>query len=173
MTSTVRTLHVRALSAGARTGVLIAGNLRVPCTLGRSGRRWLKREGDGATPRGTWPLRQVLVRPGIRVRSRLFPEVIHRNDGWCDDPSDRNYNRRVKLPYPTVHESLWRDDHLYDVIVPLGFNDFPRRRGRGSAIFFHLSDPLGRPTAGCIAVSREDMTKVLALCGPQTRMKVW
>ena len=52
------TLHVRGLSAGQRRGVLIAGNLRVPCILGRTGRTWRKREGDGATPCGSWPMRR-------------------------------------------------------------------------------------------------------------------
>jgi len=173
VTSTVRTLHIRALSARSRRGTIIGGNLRVPCTLGRAGRIWRKREGDGATPRGLWPLRHVLMRPGIRVQSRLTRKIIRPADGWCDDPVDRNYNRWVKLPYPASHEAMWRDDELYDVVVLLGYNDFPRRRGLGSAVFLHLADPQDRPTAGCIGVSRKDMMKVLALCGPKTRMKVW
>ena len=109
----------------------------------------------------------------LRAASGLKCRVLRRNRGWCDDPADRNYNRLVKLPYPGCHESLWRDDELYDVIVVLGYNDCPRRRGKGSAIFFHLAAPIGRPTQGCLAVSRKDMLKVLALCGPETRIKVW
>jgi len=173
MTSTVAMLHARALSASACRGVLIAGNLRVPCAFGRSGVSSLKREGDGATPRGIWPLRHVLVRPGIRVKGRLLAYRLARNDGWCDDPSDRNYNHRVKLPYSASYEPLWRDDELYDVIVVLGYNDRPRKRGAGSAVFFHLADPQSGPTAGCIAVSRKDMLKILSLCGPGTRLRVW
>ena len=171
--TTVRNLHVRALSARARQGVLTAGNLHLLCWLGRSGSSWLKREGDGATPKGAWHLREAFIRPGMRAASGLKCRVLRRNRGWCDDPADRNYNRLVKLPYPGCHESLWRDDELYDVIVVLGYNDCPRRRGKGSAIFFHLAAPIGRPTQGCIAVSRKDMLKVLALCGPETRIKVW
>lgn len=173
MNQTVQTLHVRALSARQRKGVVIAGNLRVPCILGRTGRTWRKREGDGATPCGSWPMRHALMRPGIRMRSLLGRRVIRRDDGWCDDPRDPNYNRPVKLPYAASHEAMWRNDELYDVLMVLGYNDRPRRRGLGSAIFFHLADPKGRPTAGCIAVSRKDMMKVLALCGPGTKVKVW
>jgi L,D-peptidoglycan transpeptidase YkuD (ErfK/YbiS/YcfS/YnhG family) len=173
MTSPIQTLNVRALSPRARSGILIAGNLCVPCSLGRSGRSWRKREGDGATPRGEWPLRQILVRPGIRIGCPVKSRPTRASDGWCDDPGDRNYNRPVKLPYPASHEALWRDDELYHVIVVLGFNDRPRRRGGGSAVFFHLSDPMGRPTAGCVGVSRKDMMKLLPLLGPNTRMKIW
>ena len=96
-----------------------------------------------------------------------------RADGWCDEPRDRNYNRFVQLPYPASHEELWRADNLYDVVVILGHNERPRVAGLGSAVFFHLADPTGGPTAGCIAVSAGDMRKVLALCGPKTRIKVW
>lgn len=175
MTRSLTSIHVRARSAAAQDGVLIAGNLRVPCKLGRSGRRWLKREGDGSTPSGIWPMRQVLARRGSWpwLRTGLPFRFIAPDDGWCDDPDDRNYNRAVKLPYPASHEELWRKDHLYDVVVILGHNDRPRIRGAGSAVFFHLADPAGGPTAGCIAVAAADMRKVLALCGARTKIRVW
>ena len=159
--------------AGLLQWILIAGNLRVPCTLGRSGRVWRKREGDGGTPRGSWGMRYALVRPGRRIQSLLPQKPIRRDDAWCDEATDPNYNRPVRLPYRSSHERLWRDDQLYDVVVVLDYNDRQRRRFGGSAIFFHVSDPKGAPTAGCVAVSLNDMRKVLALCGQRTKIKVW
>ena len=175
MNRSLALIHVRTLNASAQDGLLFAGNLQLPCKLGRAGRRSLKREGDGATPRGLWPLRRVLARRNSqgRLRTGLPFRFIAPDDGWCDDPADRNYNRPVKLPYPASHEELWRKDHLYDVVVILGHNDRPRVKGGGSAVFFHLADPQGGPTAGCIAVSAADMRKVLALCGPRTKIRVW
>ena len=168
-------IHVRTRSAALQDGVLIAGNLQVPCKLGRSGRRAMKREGDGATPSGIWPMRRVLARRDSWqwLRTGLPFRFMAPDDGWCDDPVDRNYNRPVKLPYPASHEELWRRDHLYDVLVILGHNDRPRIRGGGSAVFFHVADSKGGPTAGCIAVSAKDMRKVLALCGPRTKIRIW
>jgi L,D-peptidoglycan transpeptidase YkuD (ErfK/YbiS/YcfS/YnhG family) len=168
-------IQVRARSASRADGVLIAGNLKIPCKLGRSGRRWLKREGDGATPRGVWPVRRVLARRDAWgwLRTGLPFRPMAPDDGWCDDPADRNYNRPVKLPYPASHEELWRTDRLYDVVVILGHNDRPRIKGAGSAVFMHLADPEGGPTAGCIAVSAKDMRKLLAWCGPRTRIRIW
>lgn len=168
-------LHVMSLSPTAQDGILRAGNLSVPCKLGRSGRRWLKREGDGATPRGVWPMRRVLARPQTSkgLRTALPLRFMAQDDGWCDAADDRNYNRFVKLPYPASHEELWRKDQLYDVVVILGHNERPRIMGLGSAVFFHLSGPDGGPTAGCVAVSAADMRKVLPLCGPRTKMKIW
>src|SRR3989338_8301985 len=95
-------LIVRGLSAGAQKGILTCGNLRLPCVLGRSGRRPEKREGDGATPIGSFVLRRALYRPDrlMRPRTSLRLRPIGVLDGWCDDPLDRNYNRPVRHPYP-------------------------------------------------------------------------
>jgi L,D-peptidoglycan transpeptidase YkuD (ErfK/YbiS/YcfS/YnhG family) len=167
-------VHVRAISPLSRKGVLLAGNLVLSCILGRSGSAYLKREGDGATPRGTWHLRKIFARGEVRNFLGSLPRHrITRTTGWCDAPLDRNYNRQVRLPYPASHESLWRDDHLYDVFAVLSHNERPRRRFGGSAIFLHLADPGGRPTAGCVALSRKDLLKLLPLCGPRTRFRVW
>jgi L,D-peptidoglycan transpeptidase YkuD (ErfK/YbiS/YcfS/YnhG family) len=105
-------------------------------------------------------------RTGLRIRP------IRPGDGWCDEPADRNYNRPVKLPFPRGHEGLWRRDWLYDIVVVLGYNDRPRSLGRGSAIFMHLARPGYKPTAGCIALSRGDMLKVLALLRPGDKVVV-
>ena len=73
----------------------------------------------------------------------------------------------MRHPYPASAEKLWRDDRLYDVVVVLRYNELPRMRGRGSAIFMHLAHGCDRaahykPTAGCIALSGRDLRLVLA-----------
>jgi L,D-peptidoglycan transpeptidase YkuD (ErfK/YbiS/YcfS/YnhG family) len=139
------------------------GVLNFPCALGRSGRRVVKREGDGATPVGRWTMLRVLYRPD-RVRSPatgLPVKVIGRDDGWCDAPADRNYNRPVRSPYSASAESLWRADQLYDVLVVLGYNCLPRVRGRGSAIFLHVAKPGYAPTEGCVALRRDHLLLLL------------
>jgi L,D-peptidoglycan transpeptidase YkuD (ErfK/YbiS/YcfS/YnhG family) len=156
-------LIVRSLSAGAPRGIVACGALRFPCALGRSGRRTGKREGDGATPSGRFALREVLYRGDRlrRPRARLPVAALKIDDGWCDDTCDRNYNRRVRHPYPASAERLWRDDHLYDLIVVLGYNDGPRIKGRGSAIFIHVASPGLKPTQGCIALERSHLLRLI------------
>jgi L,D-peptidoglycan transpeptidase YkuD (ErfK/YbiS/YcfS/YnhG family) len=132
--------------------------------LGRSGIKALKREGDGATPAGRFPVRRVLYRADRVTRPRsVFPlRAIRSDDGWCEDPVDRNYNRLVKLSPRSRADRLTRDDNLYNLILILGHNDRLRVKGRGSAIFVHLARPGYAPTAGCIALSRHDLLMLLA-----------
>lgn len=146
-------------------GRLVFDGLVLRCALGRGGVRPAteKREGDGATPAAILPLRRVLFRAdrGAPPRCTVPVEPIAPEEGWCDDPSHPSYNRRLRLPCDASHERLWRDDHLYDVIGVLGWNDAPVERSRGSAIFLHLAWPDLRPTAGCIAVAERDLRMLL------------
>lgn len=132
--------------------------------IGRGSVRALKREGDGGTPLGRFPVRLVLYRADRlkRPRTPLPLHAIRPDDGWCDDPNDRNYNRLVRSPARRSAESLMRDDALYDVVLVLGYNDRPRIRGKGSAIFVHLARSGYTPTEGCIAFSGRDLMAVIA-----------
>lgn len=163
-----------AIRVDGAAGRLRFGAIDMPCTIGRGGvcAAVDKREGDGCTPLGSWPVRGVLLRPGRAAPDgiRLPWRWIREGDGWSDDPADPAYNRPVQLPRPFSAESLLRDDDAYDVIVVLGHNDAPPVPGRGSAIFFHLSE--GRPTAGCVAVERADMLKLLPLLMPGDVMEI-
>jgi len=174
MTVDIPVISVHARSQASICGVVALGPLRLPCALGRGGRRALKREGDGATPIGLWPLRGVLYRPDRvpRPLTGLPVSPIESHDGWCDDSSDRNYNRPVRLPYPASHEQLWREDRLYDLVVILGYNDWPRSRGLGSAIFMHLASPDFAPTEGCIALREAGLRRLLAMTGPHACLRV-
>ena len=134
------------------------------CALGRGGISPQKQEGDGATPVGLLPLRRVFYRAD-RVAPptcRVPVEPLAPEDGWCDDPTDRAYNQRVRLPYDARHEHLWREDAVYDLVGVLGWNDAPVVRGRGSAIFLHLAKPGLAPTEGCIALPERDLRAALA-----------
>ncbi len=98
--------------------------------------------------------------------------TIHEQDGWCDAPADRNYNRPVRHPYAAGAERLWRQDALYDIVVILGYNEHPRVRGRGSAIFMHVAAPGYAPTEGCIALTRAHLVRLLQRLRPGTTVGV-
>jgi len=154
---------IRRAPGNPRQGRLALAHGVVGAALGRGGVAALKREGDGTTPFGRFPVRAVLYRADRVKRPRtLLPlRAIRSNDAWCEDPADRGYNRLVKASSRPGIDRLHRDDHLYDVILVLGFNDRPRVRGRGSAIFVHLARQDHAPTAGCIGLSRHDLFALL------------
>ena len=136
--------------------------------IGRSGIGSKTREGDGLTPIGTFPFRKVMFR-GDRVlaphtKLKLWP--IIKGDAWCDASNDPRYNRWVRTPYPASTETLYRDDHLYDIAVELGFNDDPVVAGGGSAIFLHIARSDYGPTEGCIALSEGDLVELLGHLAP-------
>lgn len=142
--------------------------------VGRGGIVLNKREGDGGTPAGTWPLREVLYRPDRMAMpvTQLPVRALAPHDGWCDAPDDARYNRLVRLPYPASAEQLWRGDRLYDLIVVVGYNDAPVVPGKGSAIFLHLARSDYAPTAGCVAFARRHLLAILARVDTQSRLIV-
>jgi L,D-peptidoglycan transpeptidase YkuD (ErfK/YbiS/YcfS/YnhG family) len=148
------------------------GEARATC--GRSGVRGDKREGDGASPAGTFALLQGFYRADrIALPPTHLPlRALRPEDGWVDDPADPYYNRLVSLPYPASHEEMWRADGLYDLVVLIGYNTDPPVPGRGSAIFLHVARPDFAPTAGCIAVAREILGPLLGLLGPGSTITI-
>lgn len=133
------------------------------CAIGRNGVTALKREGDRATPAGR--MRIVAgyhsTHPTARLGKPSWTIPISSGLGWCDDSSNPNYNRPVRLPFAASHETMARNDGLYDICLVLDWNLAPRARFRGSAIFFHCATPDHAPTEGCIALRRPDMGRIL------------
>jgi L,D-peptidoglycan transpeptidase YkuD (ErfK/YbiS/YcfS/YnhG family) len=142
--------------------------------LGRGGIKANKREGDGATPRGTFRPLRLWFRADRHPRPKTWLPVraITPTDAWDENPDSRRYNRPVTLTPGATGDRLARADHLYDFIVEIDHNTRPRISGRGSAVFLHLARPGYAPTAGCIAMTRPALLRLLARMGPQTRIIV-
>ena len=157
-------LIVSADHKNSTLGKLSFGTRSYRCALGRSGIRVDKREGDGSTPVGVFAFRRLLYRAD-RLNApltKLPQHKISQCDGWCDWPSDANYNRLVQLPYPVSAENLWREDNVYDLIFVIGHNDDPVVPNLGSAVFMHVATADYAPTAGCVALSQQDLLEIAA-----------
>lgn len=163
-----------APAADGRTGRLSWPGGDMPCALGKGGVTSDKREGDGATPLGSFPLRRLWFREDrlTAPKTGLMLRSISAADGWCDDPSHLAYNRPVALPFAASHERMAREDGLYDLVVELGYNDDPPIPGKGSAIFLHIARDRYLPTEGCVALAKEDLLRLLADCGPDSTLTV-
>ena len=161
-------MQVIVTKHGAHEALLDWGQGARRAAIGRGGIATKNREGDGVTPAGTYPFRRVLYRSDRMVQpiTHLPVAVIMPNDGWCDAPMNPKYNQQVKRPYRAGSEALWRDDHLYDVLAVIGFNDQPVVQGKGSAIFLHVARPAYSATDGCVAMAQKDLLDLLSLLGP-------
>lgn len=160
----------------SQEGIFTGPEIKFRCAIGKGGMTEAskKREGDGASPIGSWPMKRVFYRADRiappETNLQLVPLKI--SDGWCDDPADPLYNRPVTLPYEASHEKLWREGHVYDIIVELGHNDDPPVPSLGSAIFLHVAKPDYAPTEGCIALSEEDLRVVLQIATPTSVLEI-
>jgi L,D-peptidoglycan transpeptidase YkuD (ErfK/YbiS/YcfS/YnhG family) len=156
--------------AASPSGWLSYGNTKFRCSIGKGGTKPAqeKREGDGASPLGVWPIRRILWREdrGPKPQSGFEAIPIQLQDGWCDASNDPYYNQPITHPYPASAEHLWREDGLYNVIVVLGHNDDPVVPAMGSAIFMHCAAEDYRPTEGCVALAEEDLRALLKLAKP-------
>ncbi|OZA85367.1 MAG: hypothetical protein B7X76_05565 [Azorhizobium sp. 39-67-5] len=171
---TLSRITVRRKPGHPSQGWLIAGPLALPVALGRGGIKANKREGDGGTPRGIFRLKRLWWRSDRHPRpaTRLPIRRIGLDDGWCENPADRRYNRPVKVPAEANADRLARVDNLYDFIVELDHNTRPRIAGRGSAVFIHGARPGFAPTAGCVALKLPVLRRLLARLGPHSRIVV-
>ncbi len=120
-----------------------------------------KKEGDGKTPQGVYPLRRAF---GYleSVPTKLEYKMVTKEDIWVDDVSGPFYNQWVKAGVPAKSfEQLRRDDDLYKYAVVIEYNTEPIVPGAGSAIFLHIWRGTDFPTAGCVAVTEEGLLKLL------------
>jgi len=164
------------LIVDGKAGLLHAGERMIPCSIGKGGLIAAadKKEGDGASPIGSWPIRGVLLRPdrvALPAGLQLPWRWIRPDDGWSDGADDPAYNRPVRHPHGFSAERLWRDDGLYDVIVVLGHNDAPAMPGAGSAIFWHCRRD-GAATEGCVAIARQDLIALLPELRPDDLLRI-
>ncbi len=170
----VPTLRVFQDPLRKNTGYLVAGSMTIRCALGKSGLTHQKREGDGASPVGIFALHRLWWRAdkAMRPNTGLPVRRITRHDGWCDDRNSGRYNQPVRLPFRPSHETMFREDHLYDYVIEIGWNMGPVHKGHGSAIFLHLAREGFEPTAGCVAVPKTKIRQLLASIGPRTRIRI-
>ena len=149
-------------------------NYKVKCSVGKRGIGVKKREGDQITPKGKFKIKYILYRKDRvpNLKTKLKKMVINKNMGWCDDPKSEFYNKLIKLPFKYNFERLYRSDNIYDIILVLNFNLNPVQKNKGSAIFIHIAKRNYKSTAGCIAINKKNLKKILKKINKRTLIKI-
>ncbi len=129
-----------------------------------------KREGDGKTPMGIFPLESAFGYAQT-IKTKLTYRRITKEDIWVDDPHSVDYNTWTRRGETEARsfEEMRRKDGLYRCGIIVGYNRDPVVAGRGSAIFFHVSRRMDIPTSGCIAMAGPDLARILAWCDPSLK----
>ena len=157
-----------------KTGYLKYKNFIFRCALGKSGIKKKIREGDNITPKGIFKITKVYYRQDRikKIKTSIKKITIKKNMIWCDDPRSIFYNKQINLPSKFSYERLYRKDHIYDLLAVLNYNTNPVVKNKGSAIFIHIAKKNYRPTAGCVALKQNDLTKLLQIIKKNTKIKI-
>ena len=143
------------------------------CSIGKNGINIKKREGDLCTPKGNFLIKKVFYRLDKikKINTKIKKIKIKKNMGWCNDPKHKKYNSLINTREKIKHEKLYRRDGKYDLIIIIDYNLVKPIPFKGSAIFIHLTNNY-KPTAGCIALRKNDMLILLKLINKKTRIKI-
>ena len=157
-----------------KSGYLKYKNFKFRCALGKNGIKKKIKEGDTITPMGKFKLTKIYYRQDKikEIKCSITKIKIKKNMGWCDDPKSNFYNQQIKLPSKFGHEKLYRNDRIYDLLVVLNYNTKPIVKNKGSAIFIHIAKKNYKPTAGCIALKKTDLIKLLQMVKKNTKINI-
>ena len=153
---------------------LIYKKYQFKCALGKKGVKKNKKEGDKATPKGTFCLGKIYYRSDRikRITAKLKTKIIKKNLGWCNDPNNKNYNREIKLNSRNKGEKLFRNDRKYDALIVINYNVSPAIPNKGSAIFLHITRNY-KSTAGCISINLKNFLTLVKLINKNTKIKIY
>ena len=153
---------------------LLYKRYKLKCSVGKSGITNYKKEGDLATPRGIFKIGPLYYRKDrIKLPKCKIPKkIIKKNMGWCDDSRSNKYNKQIKFPFKYNAEKLYRNDHIYDLLINIKYNFKPVIKKKGSAIFLHLASKKYKPTNGCVAISNKDFLKIIPLIDKNTKISI-
>ncbi|TGL04609.1 L,D-transpeptidase catalytic domain protein [Leptospira levettii] len=131
----------------------------IPVSFGRSGliSQEQKREGDGFTPYGSFPIRRILGKENLSIRSLEYTK-IQKNDHWSDVPTSKHYNQLIRKKEKGA-TPLWNSPN-YQLFIVIEHNTNPSIPGNGSMIFIHPWEET-KPTSGCVGVKLVDLQAIL------------
>jgi L,D-peptidoglycan transpeptidase YkuD (ErfK/YbiS/YcfS/YnhG family) len=127
-----------------------------------------KREGDGRTPSGAYKFGTAFGYDRYIPTQMTYRQSTD-EDVWIDDTNSKKYNHWVniqRLWTAKSFERMRREDDLYKIGIVIDYNSHPVILGYGSAIFLHIWRSLDKPTSGCVALSEENVFKILNWLNP-------
>ena len=153
---------------------LLYKGYKIKCSIGKKGTTSTKKEGDLSTPKGLFKIGTLYYRKDrIKLnKCKIKKKIIKKNTGWCDDIKSKKYNREIYFPFKFSAEKLYLNNKIYDIFINIKYNYAPVFKGKGSAIFLHLTNKKYKATKGCIAIQKKDYIKILPLINKRTKILI-
>ncbi len=153
---------------------LICDDFKFKCVIGSGGKTLNKIEGDKKTPKGTFSLGNLFYRSDRKKKPETILKCrkINKKMGWCDDLNSKTkYNKLIKINKNSKlkYEKLFRKDSIYDFLIPINYNTGKTIKGKGSAIFIHLTKNY-KKTLGCIALKEKDFLILVKIIKKNTKI---
>ena len=154
-------------------GFLTIDDFFFKCSIGKSGIKLKKKEGDKTTPAGVFSLGKLYYRADRvdKPKTKIPLKAIKKNMGWCDDPQDKDYNKEIKITSNLGNEKLFKKNNAYDYFIVINYNTKKPVPYKGSAIFIHLTNNY-KATDGCIALKKKDFLILIKLINKKTKIKI-
>ncbi|HUR96489.1 MAG TPA: L,D-transpeptidase family protein [Pyrinomonadaceae bacterium] len=155
---------------------------KFPVVIGRGGLGWakdsapekatqFKAEGDGRSPAGMFPL-TFAFGSSMKPEQITFPYTrLGRYTECVDDVNSHHYNKIVGRDQVGIFdwkssEKMLEIGEPYALGVFVAYNSYPVVKGNGSCIFLHVWKDAATPTAGCTAMNRPDLEKIVSWLEP-------
>ena len=132
----------------------------------KTGTEPTKREGDGKSPAGIFPLTTLFGYDTEAPSHLQMPYISLTEKVECvDDPQSRHYNQildaeGIEKDWNSF-EQMRRTDELYRWGVFVGYNTNPSQPGAGSCIFLHIWGGRDQGTVGCTAMDPANIKPLL------------
>ncbi len=151
---------------------LLYKGYKIKCSIGKNGTTSSKKEGDLSTPKGLFKMGTLYYRKDrIKLnKCKIKKKVIKKNMGWCDDIKSKKYNREICFPFKYRAEKFYKSEKNYDALINIKYNYTRVKKGKGSAIFLHITNKKYRSTKGCVAIQRKDFLKILPMIKKNTKI---
>ena len=124
-----------------------------------------KREGDGKSPSGIFPLGPVFGDSLHKSCVKNMPFLLTKDLECVDDSSSLHYNQFVTSSIEKTYvssEKMEEMGSLYSLGVVVGYNQHPVCSGVGSCIFLHIWKEEGCGTAGCTVMEKKHLVNVVS-----------
>lgn len=145
----------------------------IPVLVGKKGMAWdaeqmlratiTKKEGDNRTPAGRYVIGPLF---GFAQTNQFKMSYLHltKNIVCVDDPKSHYYNQFLAdnhLPKDWHSAEAMRAVPEYKMGAVIQYNQPDPKEGKGSCVFLHSWQSATAGTAGCIAMSADDLKVVL------------